>query len=65
MIEKKAAYGIDEFCRAYAVKRSFVYQQIRLGRLRAHKIGSRTVIFVKDAQDWQDSLPQRQAAKAA
>jgi len=46
------AYDIKSFCKAYSVSRSFVYEEIRAGRLKIVKVGRRTLITKKDAKDW-------------
>jgi hypothetical protein len=33
------------------------YEEIKSGRLRARKIGKRTIIIVEDAEDWLRALP--------
>jgi hypothetical protein len=51
------AYTIDDFVKAVGVGRSKVYEEIRLGRLRARHIGRRTVIIDSDARAYLASLP--------
>lgn len=51
------AYPVNDFARAIGVGRSKIYEEIRLGRLRAKKLGSRTVITGSDARAYLDSLP--------
>lgn len=52
-----AAISIDDFCRAYGIGRTKVYEEIGAGRLAARKVGSRTIILREDARAWLDSLP--------
>jgi hypothetical protein len=35
-----------------------VYAQIKMGQLRARKIGKRTIITHDDAEDWLRNLPR-------
>jgi excisionase family DNA binding protein len=51
-MQTKPAYSIPQFCEAYGVGRSLVYQEIRSKRLRATKIGRRTLISAEAAQEW-------------
>lgn len=50
------ALSIDDFCDRYAIGRTKVYDEIKLGRLRAVKTGSRTLIKVDDAEEWLADL---------
>jgi excisionase family DNA binding protein len=47
------ALTLKDFCDAYRVCRETAYQQIRAGRLRAVKLGRKTLILRADA-----SLPE-------
>jgi excisionase family DNA binding protein len=57
---KVRAQAIADFCKRYAVGRTFVYQEIKEGRLSAKKAGSRTLISTEDADAWFSSLPEMQ-----
>ena len=57
----KIAYSIPQFCSACAVGRTFVYEEIKAGRLRACKAGRRTIIDAAEARRWLAAL-QRIAA---
>ncbi|MGA8693936.1 MAG: helix-turn-helix domain-containing protein [Xanthobacteraceae bacterium] len=54
---EKRAFSIAEFCRRYGVGRTKVYEELRQGRLRARKIGRRTIVTKDDADDWLQQLP--------
>lgn len=54
---EKLAFSIAEFCRRFGVGRTKVYEEVRQGRLRARKIGRRTIITKDDADDWLQQLP--------
>ena len=56
----RLAFMIPEFCVAARIGRSTVYEEIRSGRLKTVKVGSRTLIPVKEAEAWLKRL-----AKAA
>jgi excisionase family DNA binding protein len=53
----RRAFSIKEFCRRFGVGRTTVYEEIKLGRLRARKIGRRTIILEDDAEEWLRRLP--------
>jgi excisionase family DNA binding protein len=57
------AWSIDQFCQCFGIGRTTVYEQIKLGRLRARKIGKRTVITNDDANDWLQNLPYVEAKR--
>lgn len=52
-----AAITIDQFCETFAIGRSRTYAEIREGRLKVRKVGRRTVILLRDANDWLENLP--------
>ena len=52
----RIAYSIPQFCAACAVGRTFVYDEIKAGRLRAVKAGRRTLIDAGEARRWFASL---------
>jgi excisionase family DNA binding protein len=53
----KLAYGIADFARAVGVSRDKIYDEIKDGKLRASKIGSRSVITAEAARAYLASLP--------
>ena len=58
----RLAYSIDEFCEEAGLGRSFVYQEIRAGNLKARKAGRRTLILHDDGERYLRSLPSIGAA---
>jgi hypothetical protein len=48
--EQRLAYPIQFLARATGVSTRLLYKQIKLGKLRAFKIGDRTIILPEDAQ---------------
>jgi excisionase family DNA binding protein len=57
----RLAYPIDEFADAVGIGRSKLYAEIRAGRLKAKKLGSRTLIKASDAHAYLDALPDMAA----
>ena len=45
------------FCEQYGLGRTKTYEELKSGRLRARKIGKRTIISEDDAEDWLLRLP--------
>jgi excisionase family DNA binding protein len=58
----KRALSITEFCHIYGIGRTRVYVEIKAGRLRAVKVGNRTLILIEDAERWASSLGESRHA---
>ena len=54
---QQRAMSIAEFCETYGPGRTTAYEEIKSGRLRARKVGKRTIITDDDAEDWLQRLP--------
>ena len=54
------AFSINEFCRRYGIGRTNAYEEIAAGRLRAVKVGRRTLITLEAAEAWLAALPELQ-----
>jgi excisionase family DNA binding protein len=50
----RPAYTVDNFCAEFGVGKSKFYEEIRTGRLRAYKVGDRTMIAGEDGLAWRD-----------
>ena len=61
--ELRGALSIDGFCKLYGLGRTFAYELIKEGKLRAVKCGNRTLILRRDAEAWVQSLPALRGAK--
>ena len=48
----KLAYGIADAVQATSVGRSFLYEEIKAGRLKTFKVGTRTLIATTDLMAW-------------
>jgi hypothetical protein len=59
----RGAYSLAVFCQTYNVGLTLTYQNIKDGRLRAVKAGSKTLILRRDAEAWAQSLPEMRAAR--
>ena len=58
----KRGLSIQEFGERYGICRSSTYIEIREGRLKARKVGRRTVIALEDAEAWFAALERVKAA---
>lgn len=59
----RLAYSIDGLAEAIeGAGRSKIYEEIRLGRLKAKKLGSRTIVLAQDAKAYLSQLPDLKAA---
>jgi len=54
---RQRAMSIAEFGEQYGLGRTKTYEELKSGRLRARKIGKRTIITEDDAEDWLLRLP--------
>jgi hypothetical protein len=53
----KEAFAVREFCDRYGICRATFYAEVKRGRLRALKLGQKTIILKADAESWAKSLP--------
>jgi excisionase family DNA binding protein len=54
---KPIAVGIVQAANIAGVGRSFLYEEIRQGRLRIRKAGRRTLVVLSDLDRWISALP--------
>jgi excisionase family DNA binding protein len=59
------ALSIQQFCGRYSIGRTKAYEEIAAGRLRAVKVGRRTLIPEDSAEAWLAALTGMPAAGAA
>jgi len=59
----QCAWTVRQFLAAVPISRSTLYEQIRAGRIRVAKVGSRTLVTTPPA-DFLAQCLQRQAASA-
>jgi excisionase family DNA binding protein len=53
----RRALSISEFCHRYSIGRTRAYEEIATGRLRAVKVGRKTLIVEDSAEAWFAALP--------
>jgi excisionase family DNA binding protein len=56
-ISRPVANTVAEVLRRVGISRTKFYQEINAGRLKARKIGSKTVVLEADLQAYLDGLP--------
>ena len=61
----REAFSVREFCLRYGICRDTFYAEIKLKRLRAHKLGKKTIVLRSDAENWAASLPRLDLAVTA
>jgi excisionase family DNA binding protein len=62
--ELSGALTVSEFCETFNVGRTFLYQEIKTGRLSARKAGTKTLILKSEAARWARALPRLDTANA-
>jgi len=53
----REAFAVREFCARYGICRQTFYDEIKRGRIKARKLGKKTIVLKSDAEAWRDSLP--------
>ena len=53
----REAFAVREFCARYGICRQTFYDEVKRGRIKAAKLGRKTVILRPDAEAWAKSLP--------
>jgi excisionase family DNA binding protein len=57
----REAFAVREFCDRYGICRDTFYAEVKRGRLRALKLGKKTLVLKSDAESWAKSLPELRA----
>jgi len=57
-ITNREAFAVREFCARYGICRDTFYSEVKRGRLRALKLGKKTIVLRADAEVWAASLPE-------
>jgi excisionase family DNA binding protein len=59
----KAAYSIAEFCLALGIGRTTAFEAIKTGRIKALKVGTRTIIPAAEIRIFLEGLESRGRAE--
>jgi hypothetical protein len=51
------AMTISQFCAWASIGKTKLYAEIKCGRIRPRKLGSKTIILRSDAEAWLQALP--------
>lgn len=54
---RSEAYTIADACAVVGLGRTFIFEEIRSGRLKAKKAGRRTIILRDELRRWLETLP--------
>jgi excisionase family DNA binding protein len=54
----REAFAVREFCARYGICRQTFYDEIKRGRIKARKLGKKTLVLKSDAESWAKSLPE-------
>jgi len=57
----KETFTVRELCGRYGICRATFYAEVKRGRLRAIKLGKKTIVMRADADAWAASLPELRA----
>jgi excisionase family DNA binding protein len=61
----REAFAVREFCARYGICRQTFYEEVKRGRIKAKKLGKKTLILRADAENWAASLPVLDLAMTA
>ena len=64
-IMQKLGYSIPEVVRLTSIGRSSIYEALASGRLKARKLGKRTIVLENDIADFLKALPSLTEKRAA
>ena len=53
----REAFAVREFCALYGICRQTFYDEVKRGRIKAKKLGKKTLVLRADAENWAASLP--------
>ena len=56
----KLAHSPEESAQILGICRTKIFQEIRAGRLRARKVGKRTILLADDLREYARNLPVRE-----
>jgi hypothetical protein len=61
-LSRREAFAASEFCDRYGICRQTFYDEVRRGRLRALKLGAKTIVLKTDADAWVATMPPLELA---
>jgi excisionase family DNA binding protein len=57
-VSSREAFAVREFCDRYGICRATFYDEVKRGRIKARKLGKKTLVLKSDAEAWAASLPE-------
>lgn len=57
--QNRLVHSIADVTKIIGIGRSFIYEEIKQGRLRVRKAGRRSLIFDADLKAWLTALPDK------
>jgi excisionase family DNA binding protein len=63
-MDNRKSFTIPEVIRDTGTSRTTIYEEIKAGRLKARKLGRRTLILADDLQNWLAALPSMKSEVA-
>jgi excisionase family DNA binding protein len=64
-LSSREAFAVNEFCARYGICRETFYSEVRRGRLRALKLGKKTLVLRADADAWVATMPALELSASA
>jgi hypothetical protein len=64
MTIEKCAYTLKDFCSAFSIGQTKLHEEIKSGRLKVRKFGTKGLIAKADADAWLENLPVQEVAAA-
>jgi hypothetical protein len=62
MTMERQAYTLKDFCVAFSIGQTKLHEEIKSGRLKVRKFGTKSLIAKADADAWLAALPVQDAA---
>ena len=59
------AMSVKEFCEKYGIGTTKFYEEVKSGRLRAVKCGTRTLVLNRDSISWENTLSEVSPLRSA
>jgi predicted nucleic acid-binding protein len=62
--QRRRSLEVNEFCNIHRICRDRFYAEVRAGKLRARKVGRKTIVTPEDEDAWVANLPVLELATA-
>ena len=51
-------YSVNQSLKYLGISRAFIYKEIGIGSIKAHKLGGKTIFLIEDLNSYISSLPR-------